>query len=139
MIDIVILLPQVTVHRHRFWFRDNESVCYYIEPDTAHDIAYHAQMLPFAIMEYMRYVGLGAIRVTRRVTASVELPLKTLAHGQQTTPVSPSWIVQTAPLLLEAYYVYQATPEESFTLVVDDAGQIVRTEPDRKSIPPQKE
>lgn len=136
--DTVMLLPQVTVYRHRFWFRDHESVCYHVDPDTAHDIIFHAKLLPAAVREIKRHIGLGAMRVTRTVTATVELPLTTQSIGVQAVPVSASWILHIWPLLTKALELYQKSSESSFTLAFDDMDNIIHMEPDRQSIPPNK-
>lgn len=137
--DFAPLLQQVTVHRYKFWFRDSENICYSIDPELGRDIAIHSRLLKPATVDAKRIVALGCIRVTRFVTASVELPLTVPSRGSQAIRVSADWIMAVAPLLHEALHLHERAPEESFTLVYDASGHIVRLEPDRRSIPPLKE
>lgn len=139
MSDVPLLLLQVTVHRGMFWFHDQEYMGYSADPDTAHDISFHAPMLPHQLKNDHRYIGLGAIRVHKRIVTTVELPLKTPSRSAQTVEVAPDWILRMRPLLVEAYRVHKESPLVSFTLLLDGNNTIIRAEAERRSIPPQKE
>ena len=139
MSDVPLLLPQVTVHRGMFWFRDNESVCYSISPETAHEIVFHWPLLPNSMREGQLTFTVGPYRVTKRLTASVELPLRTYYQGTRGVMVSIEWIARIQPLLEYAYRIHQQDPNDSFTIVFGEEGRATRVEPDRQSIPPQKE
>lgn len=139
MSDVPLLLPQVTVHRGMFWFHDQEYFSYNVDPETAHDISFHTPLLPHLLKNDHRYIGLGAIRVHKRIVTTVELPLKTPSRGVQTVEVQAEWVIRMKPLLEEAYRMHKESPGASFTLLLDRENKIVLTEAERRSIPPQKE
>jgi len=139
MSDVPLLLPQVTVHRGQFWFRDNDNVCYSIGPETAHEIVYHWRLLPSSMKEGQISFTVGPYRVTKKLIAHVELPLRTPRSGTQAVQVSMNWIGRVYPLLYEALSLHNADTLDAFTLVIDDDNNIIRTTPDRQSIPPMKE
>lgn len=139
MSDVPLLLTQVTVHKGTFWFRDIESVCYSINPETAHEIIYHYRLLARSMKGDQRVFTLGPYRITKQLTATVELPLRTPRIGIRAVMVSEDWIAKICPLIDTALTIHDQMPNESFTLALNDEGEIIRTETDRQSIPPQKE
>jgi len=132
-----LLLVQVTVHRGQFWFRDVESVCYSTNPETAHEMVYHYRLLKPTMKQMERSVTVGPYRII--LTGTVEFPFRTLRLGIRPVMVSEDWIMKICPLIDAALSIHNQTPNESFTLVLDDGNHIIRTEPDRHSIAPKKE
>lgn len=138
--DIAQLAPQVTIHRGKVWFRDEESICYSIDVETARDIAIHSRLLTPAVLDsHTRFVSFSAIRVRRYTTGSVELPLCLPSLGPKATCVSYEWLMLISPVLLEALHFHDKDPNDSFTLVVNDQNEIERVACDRRSIPPKNE
>lgn len=140
MSNVALLAPQVTVHRGKVWFRDDENVCYSVDMETARDIAIHSRLVtPSTVDPRTFYVSFSAIRVRRESTGSVELPLCLPSHGPRATRVDYAWLMLIAPMLHEALRIHAQSPNDSFTLVLNTHNEIEFTNCDRRSIVPRPE
>jgi hypothetical protein len=139
MSDAAVLERMLTVYKGKFWFRDSEAVCYSMDPETGREITLNARFVGPAMKSREWTFHFGPIRVRWNFYPALEIPLSLPMRSSQPVSVSPVWLTEIIPLIREALDQHQLTPLAAFTLIFDADGVIVRTEPDRKSIPPQKE